>query len=207
MSLPASFRRRSVHVLGLGLSAAALAGLVHLQSVWAQEDQQTDADAEVWDETELEAEGTAEAEDALEEAAEALSATPDSSASAAAATPTPAPASVATEAMPVRLADASAVASVEAAVETSTEATAPVEVAVLVAVPDLAGMSLYKARKELKALGLKMSVRDAYNDRLPREYWTGYKVRSQKVEPGTEVEPGSRIGVKARLKRSYAMGY
>jgi hypothetical protein len=77
----------------------------------------------------------------------------------------------------------------------------------LVAVPDIAGMGLRKARKELAAVGLKLAVRDEYGDKLPAEDWSEYKVGTQRVEAGTEVVPGSTVKVKAKMLRRYAMGY
>jgi hypothetical protein len=197
---PRPRNHRFLRLAGLGLSAAALAGLVHLQSVWAHADVQAETDlaaSDFFDELELdeleleadqfEAEALAEV-DALEAAqAKAVALT------AVAMAPT------ATE-VRVALAPAPAPIVVAAAV---------VEVPALVAVPNLGGMSLRAARKELKALGLRMSVRDRYNDRVARDEWSFYKVRGQKIDPGTEVEPGSRVRVKAKIRRSrkFAQGY
>jgi len=78
---------------------------------------------------------------------------------------------------------------------------------VLVAVPDIEGMSLRKAKKQLAAVGLKLAVRDEYGEKIPREYWGEYKVRKQKLDAGTEVEAGATVKVKARVRMNYAMGY
>lgn len=74
-------------------------------------------------------------------------------------------------------------------------------------VPDLSGKSVRAARKQLKALGLRMVVRDRYNDKISRDEWGAYKIRRQKTEAGTEVELGSRVRLKARMRRSFAKGY
>jgi hypothetical protein len=93
-----------------------------------------------------------------------------------------------------------------AAVEAAAMPIAPPAPA-LVAVPDIEGMSLRKAKKQLAAVGLKLAVRDEYGEKIPREYWGEYKVRKQKLDAGTEVEAGATVKVKARVRMNYAMGY
>lgn len=93
-----------------------------------------------------------------------------------------------------------------AAVEAAAMPIAPPAPA-LVAVPDIEGMSLRKAKKQLAAVGLKLAVRDEYGEKIPREYWSEYKVRKQRVDAGTEVEAGATVKVKARIRMNYAMGY
>jgi len=89
-------------------------------------------------------------------------------------------------------------------VDTKTfEALAPA----LVVVPDLTGMRLRSARRELRALGLRIRVRDSYNDTIPRDYWSDYKVRKQRIEPGTEVTPGAKIRLVARERYRVSQGY
>jgi len=201
-------RRRLPHVLGIGVSAVALAGLFQLQSVWAQADVEADEDPMAEElEAELEAEFEAEALEELE--------------ATATATPEPEPVAALAPAVAVAAVDAKTVtaaaviakaeaateasASADAAVETETTEILP-EVAALVAVPDLSGLSLRKARKQLKEVGLKMSARDG-SYRIPWQEWGYYKVRKQKTEAGTMVEPGTRVRVKAREKISYGQGY
>lgn len=77
----------------------------------------------------------------------------------------------------------------------------------LVPVPNIAGMGLHKAKKELAAVGLKLAVRDEYGDKIAREDWSIYKVGTQRVAAGVEVEPGSTVKVKAAYRRNTAMGY
>jgi len=94
------------------------------------------------------------------------------------------------------------------AIETETEIqTFEVLAPTLVVVPDLTGMRLRTARRELRALGLRMRVRDSYNDTIPRDYWSEYKVRKQRIEPGTEVIPGAKIRLVARERYRVSQGY
>lgn len=195
-------RRRLPQLLGIGLSAAALAGLVHFESVWAHADREDPAESAAMDEL-----------DELDELDERAPA-PGEFSSLVAVAETTAPLSAtlmpaaAESKTPVVVADASAVVAAEAKVDTDATAGVVPDVVALVTVPDLKGLNLRKARKRLKAVGLKMSVRDSYNERLPREYWSDYKVRRQKIEAGTEVQPGTRVRVKARFKKPrFAKGY
>ncbi|MEM9458925.1 MAG: PASTA domain-containing protein [Myxococcota bacterium] len=137
-----------------------------------------------------------------QESAAAPVGSPGAEATASAAPPVvPAPSEA-----PVMVADATlAVATVDAQAEVAAGAI-PVAPA-LVIVPNLRGMSLRKARRTLKEVGLKISVRDSYGDKIPREYWSEYRVRRQKTEAGAEVEPGSRVRVKARERIRAASGY
>lgn len=77
----------------------------------------------------------------------------------------------------------------------------------LVMVPDIEQMSVRSAAKELAAVGLKLSVRDEYGDRIARELWGEYEIRTQKIEAGAEVTPGSTVKAKARARVRYAAGY
>ncbi len=212
LAQPKIRRRRLPHLLGIGVSAVALAGLFQLQSVWAQSDLEADEDPMAEElEAELAAEFEAEALEELEEleATAKVAATP---VVARAPVVAPAPAAIVgakavTAATVLAKAEAATEASASADAATETEATEILpEVAALVAVPDLSGLSLRKARKQLKEAGLKMSARDG-SYRIPWQEWRYYKVRKQKTEPGTMVEPGTRIRIKAREKFVYSQGY
>jgi hypothetical protein len=192
--------RRLHRALGLGLSGAALVGLIYFEGMSAR------AEAEEAEEAiaaeDLASEAAIELEDDAEEADEAESSVPDAnpvalppSGPAASAQPAASPAD-GRLAMGV-VADADAAAAMPIAPP----------VPALVAVPDIEGMSLRKAKKQLAAVGLKLSVRDEYGDKIPRSYWSSYKVRKQKLDAGTEVEAGSTVKVKARVRMTYAMGY
>lgn len=193
--------RRIHRALSLGLSGTALVGLVYLQGASALGEVMADEGIEEHEAIEDE---TAPEDDENEVPSATLVSAPHAGEAAPvdeiAPTPAPTPA-------PERLAMADVAAVEAAAVDAA--AALPVEppVPALVAVPDLEGMTLRKAKKQLAALGLKMSVRDEYGDRIPRDIWQAYKVRSQKLEAGTEVEPGSTVKIKARMRASYAMGY
>ena len=161
--------------------------MVQLQSVWASADAAADDVAM----------GADEATDtAVEQAAErAVAAKPTPSLLAVAATPAEV---------------AAAVAPIPAAAVQPTDpdpVVSPAEPPTHAVMPDLSGKSLRAARKELKAAGLKMSVRDNYNQRIDRGDWGMFKVRKQKVQAGAEVELGTRVRVKARMKRRLAKGY
>jgi len=207
-------RRRLPQLLGIGFSALGLAGLVQLQSVWAQDetelldaDEELDLDAEE-DEEDEEVEQVEQDEQDEQDEPVALASVP----SAAPSTPKPVLIAEASAALPSGLeTKTTTAAAVTVASETAeaTEASAAIvpDVPVLVAVPDLSGLSVRKARRILKDAGLKIAVRDGYGYRVPREEWNAYKVRGQKLDAGTEVELGSRVRVKARMKRRYAMGY
>jgi beta-lactam-binding protein with PASTA domain len=194
--------RRLHRALGLGLSGVALVGLVYFEGMSARaEAEEADAVEEV-EEVEAaleldEAEVDAEAENVAEN--NGLEANPVSlPPSGPAASPArPAASPVEGQLAMVTVAGADA------------EATMPIAppAPALVAVPDIEGMSLRKARKQLAAVGLKLSVRDEYGEKIPREYWSEYKVRKQRLDAGTEVEAGSTVKVKARMRMRYAQGY
>ncbi|MCA9694989.1 MAG: PASTA domain-containing protein [Myxococcales bacterium] len=155
---------RTARVLGLCVSVAALAGMVHLEEVWAR------AEVEAAPADELDALELDEVEDvALDEA------------------------------RPPLLAMAPVAPPVAAKVEPAGPA--------LVTMPDLTGVSVRSARKQLKELGLRLVARDEYRSPIPRELWSAYKVRDQSVEPGEAVLPGERVRVKAKSRRRIAEGY
>lgn len=77
----------------------------------------------------------------------------------------------------------------------------------LVVVPDIERMNLRQAAKRVAELGLKLSVRDEYGEKIPRWAWGGYQVRAQHVEAGTEVVPGSTVKAKVREPKRVASGY
>jgi hypothetical protein len=193
--------RRLHRALGLGLSGAALVGLVYFEGMSARaEAEEADAVEEVevgleLDEAEVEEE--IEAEDPAEN--DVLGANPVALPPSG---PAAAPAEPAASPVEGRLAMA-AVAGAEAGVAMPIAPPAPA----LVAVPDIEGMSLRKAKKQLAAVGLKLSVRDEYGEKIPREYWSEYKVRKQRLDAGAEVEAGSTVKVKARMRMRYAQGY
>ncbi len=184
--------------MGLGVSAAALSGLVHLQSVWAHAD---DA-AEITD--------TADAADTVDAANSVGAADVVSSVDAVEI------AAVTVEAEP-EVADAPAAADGEGA-PTLVAATSPAkpisdiepaapEGPALITVPDLSGMKVGLAVKTLRGLGLRVSIQDEYGDRVYVEEWQAYKVRKQRIEPGTKVEAGSRVRLDAKYRRRFAKGY
>lgn len=193
--------RRLHRALGLGLSGLALVGLVYFEGMSARAEAEDAVEAEDLA-AELEAE-VEEAEDADEADEAAKNVVPE-------AMPMPPPPSgpAASQAEPTasptdgRLAMA-ATAELDAAAAMPVAPPAPA----LVAVPDIEGMSLRKAKKQLAAVGLKLAVRDEYGDKIPREYWNEYKVRTQKLDAGTEVAAGSTVKVKARMRMRYAQGY
>jgi hypothetical protein len=193
--------RRLQRALGLGLSGVALVGLVYFEGMSARaEAEEADAIEEVDAALELdeaEVEDEAEAEDVAEN--DVLEANPVSLPPSG---PAAAPAEPAASPVEGQLAMAAvAVADAGAAMPIAPPAPA------LVAVPDIEGMSLRKAKKQLAAAGLKLSVRDEYGEKIPREYWSQYKVRTQRLDAGTEVEAGSTVKVKARMRMRYAQGY
>ncbi len=185
--------RRVRRALGLGLSGVALVGLVYFEGMSAR--------AEADDAAEVELEDVAEDVEDVEEADEndVLDANPVALPPSG---PAASPAQPAASPADGQLAMAT-VADLDVAAAMPIAPPAPA----LVAVPDIEGMSLRKAKKQLAAVGLKLSVRDAYGEKIPREYWSEYKVRTQRVDAGTEVEAGSTVKVKARYRQRYAMGY
>jgi hypothetical protein len=159
--------------VGLGLSGAALVGLIYFEGM------PTRAEAE-WDDDRIDELAAFAVDDADE---------PDIVAR-----------------MPVPVAAAVEVESVEADAAALPDALMG---PALVLVPDIEQMTVRTAAKELAAVGLKLSVRDQYGDRIARELWGEYEVRTQKLDAGTEVAPGSTVKAKARPRESvrYASGY
>lgn len=198
--------RRLHRVLALGVSLVALAGLVYFEGVSARANAEETAEAaeadEALEEAGLDVDDVDEADEADEAENDVRAAKPMRAAPIDAVAPSgPAVAAVATP-TDERLAMTGLPALDAAAMPIAPPAPA------LVAVPDIEGMSLRKAKKQLAAVGLKLAVRDAYGEKVPREYWYEYKVRTQKIDAGTEVAPGSTVKVKARLRATYAaMGY
>jgi hypothetical protein len=193
-------------VLGLGLSGAALVGLVYFEGVSARAEGADAREAsaladEEWDDEEAEA-----AQSAVPAAIEA----PEPKAAKAAApkpkAAKPKPVAKPKAPAPVVLAKADVGADATAALMPTDPEPAEPE-ATLIVVPDLKGMNLRKARKELKAVGLKLSVRDEWGDKVARDEYRYYKVRSQKIEAGAKVEAGSWVRVKARERYEVFQGY
>jgi hypothetical protein len=187
--------RRLHRALGLGLSGLALVGLVYFEGASARAEADDSVAEGSSDEAELELEEL-EADETPENKVPERNpvALPPSGPAASPAQPATAP-------VDGRLAMATLAEADSAALPVAPPAPA------LVAVPDIEGMSLRKAKKQLAAVGLKLSVRDEYGDKIPREYWSEYKVRKQKLDPGTELAAGSTVKVKARMRMRYAQGY
>ncbi|MCX4247778.1 PASTA domain-containing protein [Paraliomyxa miuraensis] len=197
--------------LGLGLSGAALVGLIYFEGVSARAE---DADAqeagaladEDWND-EAEAD-EAEADEAAELAQSAVPAAIETSEPAADPKPMPAALAKAETAEPAVAAEPVVLAKADAKALGTETAEMPTDPeADLVVVPDLEGMTLRKARRELKAAGLKLSVRDEWGYKVARDEYAYYKVRSQKIEAGTKVEAGSWVRVKARERYEVFQGY
>jgi beta-lactam-binding protein with PASTA domain len=195
--------RRLHRALGLGLSGLALVGLVYFEGASARAEADDSVAEGSSDEAELELEELeAEADEAdhADETPENM--VPERNPVALPPSgPAASPAQPATAPVDGRLAMATLAEADSAALPVAPPAPA------LVAVPDIEGMSLRKAKKQLAAVGLKLSVRDEYGDKIPREYWSEYKVRKQKLDPGTELAAGSTVKVKARMRMRYAQGY
>lgn len=204
--------RRLHRALALGLSGAALAGLVYFEGMSARANAEEAAEADEALADELDAVDEADAADELEN--DVREASPVSTAPSGAATPglasapldAAAPSAVAAAVVAGPADEPLAMAGLPAVDAAATMPVAPPAPA-LVAVPDIEGMSLRKAKKQLAAVGLKLAVRDESGWKVPREFWGDYKVRSQKIDAGTEVEAGSTVKIKARMKASVAMGY
>lgn len=157
---------------GLGVSAAALAGLVQLQSVWAHPDE---------GDVGLAAQTVDERDDVLEpEQMLAIARTPAQISAAIAGMP-------AADHQP----DTDEPSEVSPKPPESPEPSKPETVAV----PELTTLGVHKAVKALNKAGLKVRVRDEFGWRLPADEWRYYRVRSQKVEAGKDVLPGSRIAL------------
>jgi len=190
--------RRLRRALGLGLSGVALVGLFYFEGMSAQAEAGLDEAVEEVDEAEIDEAEVDEALDDVDALDEAENGVREATVATAAPSGVPSPAAVADG----RLAMAD-LTKVDAAAAMPIAPPAPA----LVAVPDISGMSLRKAKKQLAAVGLKLSVRDEYGEKIPREFWSEYKVRKQKLDAGTEVEAGSTVKVKARMRMRYAQGY
>lgn len=199
--------RRLHRALGLGLSGATLVGLIYFEGVSARAEAGSD-DEEA---SELESDAALELDEAdeAEDADDADDAVKNAVLGAGTSALPPSGGAVERSPSPATATPADGRLAMATVIEVDTASAMPVAppVPALVAMPDIEGMSLRKARKELKALGLKLSVRDEYGEKVPREYWSGYKVRKQKLEAGTEVAPGSTVKVKARMRADYLMGY
>lgn len=152
---------------GLGLSGAALAGLIYFEGLSTRAE-------EWWVEDDVDDLAAFTADDADEPGIVARA--------------------------PVAEATVVAVAEVEVA---APEPLGPA----LVVVPDIERMGVREATKRLAAVGLKLAVRDDYGNKIPRMVWGSYEVRTQKIEAGTEVAPGSTVKAKAREIVRYAAGY
>ena len=179
--------RRIHHVLGLGVSGGALAGLIYVQSVSAQIDEPM-PEATV---------------DATAEATEFTTTTTPEPASRA--VPTVAALDVGTTPAPTL---ATQVPTTPPALVAAVTTEANTQQVAMVTMPDLIGMRVNEARRELKKLGLVMTVRDAYNDKIPIQWQRDYKVRRQTVKAGAELEKGTWVRVGARERRMrIPMGY
>ena len=90
-----------------------------------------------------------------------------------------------------------------------TDAAAPTRTALWTGLtaPDFVGMRLPAARKQAKALGIKLSVRDEYGERVPGDVAYQYTVRKQDVTAGSAVTAGTTVTLRARMRAAYAMGY
>jgi hypothetical protein len=196
--------RRLPRALGLGLSGLALVGLVYFEGMSARAEAEDVVEAEdLADEAELELDALADDEDADADAEEASKNLVPESLPMPPPPSGPAPSLAGPAASPTDGRLAMVTTELDAAAAMPVSPPAPV----LVAVPDIEGMSLRKAKKQLAAVGLKLSVRDEYGDKIPREYWSEYKVRKQKLDAGTELAAGSTVKVKARMRMRYAQGY
>lgn len=197
--------RRLHRALGLGLSGAALAGLVYFEGLSARAEAE-DAVAE-----EALAEEALEVDAELDEVAEELEDAEDAALELENVVPAASPGTQPPAGPAVVSAASPAVGQLASAELSALDAAAAMPVAppapALVAVPDIEGMSLRKAKKQLAAVGLKLAVRDEYGEKIPREYWSEYKVRKQKLDAGTEIAAGSTVKVKARYRMRYAQGY
>ncbi|MEX1364236.1 MAG: PASTA domain-containing protein [Nannocystaceae bacterium] len=203
-SLP---RTRVFQALGLVVSASALAGLVYVQTVSASpkqaEPDQLAAELELDEDDELDELDELDDADALPSSATTTIAIADTAVPAPIAAPAPAPTP---ETITAAQTNPEPVLVAALAVDTQAEAIDPPAPA-LVMVPDISGMRLDRARRELKAVGLRLVARDTWGDRIERSWYRDYKVRTQKVAAGTEVEPGSRVRVKARERYVASQGY
>jgi hypothetical protein len=73
-------------------------------------------------------------------------------------------------------------------------------------VPDFTGKRLSVARREARALGLKLVARDAYGERISADVAAYYRVRKQLTAAGTPLSPGDVVQVRVR-DAAVAMGY
>lgn len=76
-----------------------------------------------------------------------------------------------------------------------------------VSVPDFTTKRLSTARREARALGLKLVARDMYGGRVHPDLARYYRVRKQFTAPGSNVAPGGTIEVRVREMASFAAGY
>jgi hypothetical protein len=74
-------------------------------------------------------------------------------------------------------------------------------------VPDFTGKRLSVARREARALGLKLVARDAYGDRILPEFAGYYRVKKQLTQVGTRLAPGDTVQVRVRELPGAALGY
>jgi beta-lactam-binding protein with PASTA domain len=74
-------------------------------------------------------------------------------------------------------------------------------------IPNVVGMRLHQARRAMKKAGLKVVIRDEFNERIAPEDRSLFKVRHQSLEAGTRVEPGGWVRLNARPRNFVAMGY
>lgn len=182
---PGRASTRLVQALGLALSASAITGLVYVETVSA-----SPHPAEAVELNELD-----ELDELEMDSAEAIS--------PVAVIPS------ATPAEPSPTADAPTVlaAAAPSALPVAVVAEAEAPSIAMVVMPDLKGMRLDKARRELKQLGLRMAARDTWGERIERSWYRDFKVRTQTVEAGIEVERGTKVRVKARERYRASKGY
>jgi len=77
-----------------------------------------------------------------------------------------------------------------------------------VLVPDFVGKRYAVARREAKALGIKVSARDDYGERVPASVAHLYRVTSQSVAAGSSLPAGGQLAFQVREPvTGYSMGY
>lgn len=67
-----------------------------------------------------------------------------------------------------------------------------------VTIPDWKGKRLSVVRREGRRLGLVVSARDDYGQRVSADVGSYYRVKRQLTEAGTTVEPGAGVEVRVR---------
>ena len=79
----------------------------------------------------------------------------------------------------------------------------------LVTVPDVDGMSVARARRTLRELGLRLRARDEFGYAIPRGEAAYYHVDGDRLRPtvGSQVEPGTEVRVVAEPERQLFSGY